>query len=180
MEKVGEYLVEYIPGSAWNERKGAMYRHMECKVCGVMTKCGEEATAVTCSICVSESLNAQFGGPDVTLKKSTGRPRGWKWMAVYVDKDGTVYHKGVEQPDLKGTLEPSKIKDSGNRLNKKEKEKIKLEAGSRLFQLKKKYKPLRWKKDKKVIDKHIKYETRILAGRFPRKFNAEEYYEKKY
>ena len=82
MEK---YLVEYIPGSAWNERKGAMYRHMECKVCGVMTKCGEEATAVTCSICVAESLNAQFGGPDVTLKKSTGRPRGWKWMAVFVD-----------------------------------------------------------------------------------------------
>ena len=101
-------------------------------------------------------------------------------MAVFVDRDGTVYHKGIEQPELKGTLEPSKIKDKGNRLTKKEKEKIKLEAGSRLFKLKKKYQTLRWKKDKKVMDKLIKYETRILAGRFPRKFNAEEYYEKKY
>ena len=63
---------------------------------------------------------------------------------------------------------------------RKEKEKIKLEAGSRLFKLKKKYQTLRWKKDKKVIDKYIKYETRILAGRFPRKFDAEAYYEKKY
>lgn len=175
-----KYLVQYLPGTKWNERKGAMYRHMECKICGQMSKCGEDTTSVTCSDCVSEGLNAQFGGPDVTLKKSTGRPRGWKWMAVFVDRDGTVYHKGIEQPELKGTLEPSKVKDKGNRLTKKEKEKIKLEAGSRLFKLKKQYQTLRWKKDKKVIDKYIKYETRILAGRFPRKFNAEEYYEKKY
>ena len=177
MEK---YLVEYLPGTKWNENKGSMYRHMECRVCGQMSKCGEEASSVLCHVCVSESLNAEFGGPDVTLKKSTGRPRGWKWMAVFVDRDGTVYHKGEEQPDLKDTLEPSKIKDSGNRLTKKEKERIELEAGTRLFRLKKKYNTLRWKKDKKVMDKHIKYEARILAGRFPRKFNSEEYYEKKY
>jgi len=28
-------------------------------------------------------------------------------MKEFVDKDGTVFHKGVEQPDLKGTLEPT-------------------------------------------------------------------------
>ena len=69
-----KYLVQYLPGTKWNERKGAMYRHMECKICGQMSKCGEDTTSVTCSDCVSEGLNAQFGGPDVTLKKSTGRP----------------------------------------------------------------------------------------------------------
>lgn len=37
------------------------------------------------------------------------RPRGWAWMAVFVDSDGNVFHKGIEQPDLKGTLEPTKI-----------------------------------------------------------------------
>ena len=73
MEK---YLVEYLPGTKWNEKKGVLYRHMECKVCGVMTKCSEDTQAVTCSICVQESLYEQFGGPDVTLKKSSGRPRG--------------------------------------------------------------------------------------------------------
>ena len=27
-----------------------------------------------------------------------------------MDKDGNVFHKGVEQPDLKGTLQPTKVK----------------------------------------------------------------------
>jgi len=179
MEKP-EYLVEYLPGTKWNEKIGAMYRHMECRICGQLAKCSNESTAITCSICVSESLQSQFGGPEMSNNKSTGRPRGWKWMAVYVDLDGTVYHKGIEQATLKGTLDPSKIKDSGNKLSKKDKLKIKQEAGSRLFKLKKEYRVLRWKKDKKVFEKHIKYESRILAGRFPRKFNADEYYEKKY
>lgn len=175
-----QYRVEYLPGTKWNERKGAMYRHMECRICGQMSKCGEDTTAVTCHDCVQEGLYAQFGGPDVTLKKSSGRPRGWKWMAVFVDRDGTVFHRGIEQPELKGTLEPSKIKDKGNRLNKKDKEKIKLEAGKRLYKLKKDIQKLRWKKDKKVLDKAIKYETRILAGKFPRKFDSEEYWKKTY
>ena len=39
----------------------------------------------------------------------TGRPAGWHWMAEFVDKDGTVYHKGKEQPKLKGTLPPTKV-----------------------------------------------------------------------
>ena len=30
-------------------------------------------------------------------------------MAEFVDKDGTVYHKGKEQPKLKGTLPPTKV-----------------------------------------------------------------------
>ena len=31
-------------------------------------------------------------------------------MNEFVDKDGTVYHKGKEQPKLKGTLPPTKVK----------------------------------------------------------------------
>ena len=42
--------------------------------------------------------------------KPTGRPAGWHWMAEFVDKDGNVFHKGVEQPKLKGTLKPTKVK----------------------------------------------------------------------
>jgi len=41
---------------------------------------------------------------------STGRPAGWHFMNEFVDKDGNVFHKGKEQPDLKGTLPPTKIK----------------------------------------------------------------------
>ena len=42
--------------------------------------------------------------------KKTGRPAGWHFMNEYVDKDGNVFHKGKEQPDLKGTLPPTKVK----------------------------------------------------------------------
>jgi len=30
-------------------------------------------------------------------------------MNEYVDKDGNVFHKGKEQPKLKGTLKPTKV-----------------------------------------------------------------------
>jgi len=42
--------------------------------------------------------------------KPTGRPAGWHWMAEFVDKEGNVFHKGKEQPKLKGTLKPTKVK----------------------------------------------------------------------
>ena len=35
-------------------------------------------------------------------------------MAEFVDKDGTVYHKGKEQPKLKGTLPPTEVKPRKN------------------------------------------------------------------
>ena len=48
--------------------------------------------------------------PSLRKKKSTGRPAGWHWMSEFVDKDGNVFHKGKEQPKLKGTLKPTKVK----------------------------------------------------------------------
>lgn len=38
-----------------------------------------------------------------------GKPRGWHLMSEYVDSDGNVFHRGVEQPQLKGTIPPTKI-----------------------------------------------------------------------
>ena len=35
------------------------------------------------------------------------RPKSWHFRAIFVDIDGTVYKRGVEQPELKGTLPPS-------------------------------------------------------------------------
>jgi hypothetical protein len=39
----------------------------------------------------------------VSPENRSTKPRGWRWMTEFVLADGTVYHKGVEQPDLKGT-----------------------------------------------------------------------------
>lgn len=41
-------------------------------------------------------------------KEDKNKPRGWHLMKEYVDKDGNVFHKGIEQPHLKGTKNPTK------------------------------------------------------------------------
>jgi hypothetical protein len=78
---------------------------MICKVCGRYESVGDEATAVKCSNCVTRSIPLDKPKGYVP----TGRPAGWHWMKEFVDKDGTVYHLGKEQPKLKGTLKPTKV-----------------------------------------------------------------------
>ena len=57
--------------------------------------------------------------------KPTGRPAGWHFMNEFVDKDGNVFHKGKEQPNLKGTLPSTKVKPP--------KKRKKLTADEKLF-----------------------------------------------
>ena len=86
-------------------------RWLQCKHCYDYQKVGKNTGAITCSSCVLKIDIAKF--PDTAFPKqkiSTGRPAGWHFMNEYVDKDGNVFHKGKEQPDLKGTLEPTKVK----------------------------------------------------------------------
>ena len=73
-------------------------------------------------------------------KKSSGRPAGWHFMNEYVDKDGNVFHKGKEQPDLKGTLQPTIVKPR--------KKKKKLTADEKMFKLAAKHKRKRKLKKK--------------------------------
>ena len=87
------------------KEKGVTY--MQCKSCYDYVTVSEDAVAVTCSTCTASTIPWP---KIVTKKKSTGKPAGWHWMAEFVDKDGNVFYKGVEQPDLKGTLSPTKIK----------------------------------------------------------------------
>ena len=90
-------------------------RWMICKVCQTeYVSVDEDTAAVTCSMCVQRRclnqmpLESFFGW--MRQKPRTGRPSGWHFMKEFVDKDGSVFHKGVEQPDLKGTLPPTTVK----------------------------------------------------------------------
>tara|TARA_R110000744_G_scaffold34774_2_gene80817 strand:+ start:5352 stop:5897 length:546 start_codon:yes stop_codon:yes gene_type:complete len=171
-EETPQYHVEYREGTHWNEREGAMYKYMECKRCGQMSRCGDEATAITCSDCVSELVDPV----DMGYKKSD-KPRGWTLKGVYVDKDGNVYHKGVEQPKLKGTLELTPIKKSipSKRMTKGQKTELMAIAALNLHKLKRKLQTLRWKKDKKPILSEIKLHSKVATAKFPRTFNSSEY-----
>ncbi len=81
-------------------------RYMSCMNCGRYEKVGESTTGLKCSRCVNFSVPLE----QPKGYKPTGRPAGWHWMKEFVDKDGTVYHLGKEQPKLKGTLKPTKVK----------------------------------------------------------------------
>jgi len=82
-------------------------RALECHKCGRWVEnIGDDAVKVTCAMCVLQAV----GMPKE--KKSyipTGRPAGWHFMKEFVDVDGNVFHKGKEQPKLKGTLPPTKV-----------------------------------------------------------------------
>ena len=48
-------------------------------------------------------------------------------MNEFVDKDGNVFHKGVEQPKLKGTLPPTKVTPKKKPTKRRTKEQILLD-----------------------------------------------------
>ena len=45
-------------------------------------------------------------------------------MTEFVDKDGNVFHKGKEQPELKGTLPPTKVKKPKKKMKRRTKDEI--------------------------------------------------------
>ena len=82
--------------------------YMKCN-CGGYVAVGEEAVSVKCSTDVLRTMLRMFPLEEKAYKP-TGRPAGWHWMTEFVDKKGNVFHKGKEQPELKGTLSPTKVK----------------------------------------------------------------------
>jgi len=85
--------------------------YMDCKITGdPVRNVGVEATSVIGSRALTVRMNKMFPEQNKPTRVKTGRPSGWHFMNEFVDKDGNVFHKGKEQPDLKGTLPPTKIK----------------------------------------------------------------------
>tara|TARA_R100001443_G_scaffold17983_1_gene28644 strand:- start:1444 stop:1887 length:444 start_codon:yes stop_codon:yes gene_type:complete len=113
---------------------------LQCKFCCEYQKVDNPVGYITCSSCVVKIDMMKFPNTIKKQKVSTGRPAGWHFMNEFVDKDGNVFHKGKEQPDLKGTLEPTKVKPR--------KKKKKLTADQKLFK-----KAADWKKRLKARKK---------------------------
>jgi len=100
-------------------------RHMACMTCGRYEVVGDSTTSVKCSRCVL--ILVGFPEEPKSAYKPTGRPAGWHFMNEFVDKDGNVFHKGKEQPKLKGTLPPTKIKPPKKKPKRRSKEQILLD-----------------------------------------------------
>ena len=78
--------------------------YMDCKITGEPVKnVSTDATSVIGSRAFIARMDRMFPSENKPIRVKTGRPAGWHWMKEFVDKDGTVYHLGKEQPKLKGT-----------------------------------------------------------------------------
>jgi hypothetical protein len=118
---------------------------LQCKFCCEYQKVDNVEGYITCGDCVVKADLIKFKQtvlPKSWNYKPTGRPPGWHFMKEFVDKDGNVFHKGKERPELKGTLEPTKVKPK--------RKKKKLTEDEKLFQtLKDHKKRLRAKRGRK-------------------------------
>jgi hypothetical protein len=94
-------------------------KHMSCQICGRYEAVGDETTAVKCGRCVSLIMMDKYPHEEPKSYKPTGRPAGWHWMSEFVDKDGNVFHRGKEQPKLKGTLKPTVVKPTKKKRKKR-------------------------------------------------------------
>ena len=84
--------------------------YMDCKITGEpVANVSTEAKSVIGSSALMGRMFKQFPETSTPKRQPTGRPAGWHFMNEFVDSDGNVFHKGVEQPKLKGTLAPSKV-----------------------------------------------------------------------
>jgi len=99
-------------------------RWLQCKHCYDYQKVEEYVGAITCGNCVVKIDMIKFPGTIKKQKVSSGRPAGWHFMNEFVDKDGNVFHKGKEQPDLKGTLNPTVVKPRKKKKKLTEDEKL--------------------------------------------------------
>jgi len=101
-EDNGGYYIDGIP-------------YMDCKYTGipvknVSTDCKEVISDRALQSRMYKMFPEDFEKNTKPAYQPTGRPAGWHFMNEFVDKDGNVFHKGKEQPKLKGTLKPTKVK----------------------------------------------------------------------
>jgi len=112
--------------------------------CNQWVEVGPNSTAVLCHHCVNKTV----GAPEIRGGyKSTGRMRGWQFMKEFVDAQGNVFYKGVEQPKLKGTLDPTKPKPEKKKLSKLEKSELRDKILEQIAMVRGKLKTATFKKD---------------------------------
>ena len=111
-ENNGGYFINGVP-------------YMDCKITGEpIRNVSTDAVSVVGNTALTGLLHKKFPETDKPSYRPTGRPAGWHFMNEFVDKDGNVFHKGKEQPKLKGTLPPTKVKPPKKKTKRRTKEEI--------------------------------------------------------
>jgi hypothetical protein len=109
------------------DRKPIQTKELACEICAEeLVEVDESTVAVTCWRCAQKKVEPPIFKQPVA-PDGPKRARGYHLMPLYIDPAGNVFHKGVERPELKGTLEPTPIKAKKTKAQK-EAEKEKKEA----------------------------------------------------
>ena len=116
------------------------------KICENFEEVAEYTLSVLCSCC-TRKISAP---PEISKGyQSKGMIRGWQFMKEFVHEDGRVFHKGVEQPKLKGTLPPTPKVVSKNKLTKREKQELKNKLSKQMVFVRGELSNAKFKKDQK-------------------------------
>lgn len=118
------------------------------KLCNNVINVSETAEKALCWACLVRSMGNPT--PVNNVKRNIGFPRGWKFMTEFVDKDGNVYHKGIEQVELKNTLPPTKVIKK-----QKPKKKTPVVNFEKIKQLKKKIKDEKDLRKKRILQRRL-------------------------
>jgi hypothetical protein len=173
MSKSKKDSKEKFPPTKWKTSVTGNSRRMICEnsesggkywrnnICDVWEVVGATAVSVVCHKCV-----ATMADPPViraAIEKSD-KPKGWKFMKEYVATDGTVFHKGIEQPSLFGTLPPTIIEEKPvkQKMSKKEKEEMKNSLGTQVTSLKAELMRETRKTKRQQLTKELNVATRQL------------------
>ena len=125
-----------------------------CSTCNVNeVSVDSDSEGAICWLCCQKMVEIphQLKPKEETEDTAPRKPRGWRFMKVYVDAELNVYHKGVEQPELKGTLPPTVIEEK-KKLSSFQRQQKKMEHEQKLAK--------RYEKKKEQLEKKKKREDR--------------------
>jgi hypothetical protein len=129
--------------------------------CKNFTSVSDNTTAVLCPTCTRKTV------PPPEVRRgyvSKGRPRGWQFMKEFIDGDGNVFFKGVEQKNLKGTKAATKLEPKlpTRKLSKSEKDAMQQAILQQMNMVRGDVKKARFKKDIKSGQSQLKRLERQL------------------
>jgi hypothetical protein len=134
-------------------------KQLECDRCGVEVKVTDDVASFICYYCVNELMEPVH--TKQKTNKQLGYPKGWRFMKEFVHVDGSVYHKGVIQPSLKGTLAATPIIEK-LKISKKERAEQKQTLIEEYASLKKKLKTEKRKTVRKKIELRLSKISKLI------------------
>jgi len=122
-----------------NQKTKQKFIIVPCTRCSRTVEVDSNCIGAVCWKCTMKNIPV-----DIKNTQKSDKPQGWKLMPLFVDKDGNVFERGVEQPEKKNTLPSTNVEEIKQKIKEK-----------RLKNKKKRVEKLA-KKDEKLVKEYNK------------------------